>query len=298
MTLCILAGCAFFTTGCWNGRLLVCAEQPYWTSLGDDLRVRASLALASLPKGYIPRVLVVGAPAGLSKTVAGGRFGTVVVGPLISLEAFELARAFPRTRFLLVGVSPGAEAPPNAAVLVFTRADAFRAAGYAAGQSVLGEAGGAGAPGARIGVLAAAGTDAAARDRDAFAGGVSDALGGALPVAREIDAPIDRAKAKAAVEQMRKDGVEIVLLRLGAADPWCLEAMKEAGGCAVVSDWASSRAYPAQVFLSVEDDLIGGIARFLDRAARGNRVVDGPVLLVEGEARKVPEDARAKGGAR
>ena len=89
------------------------------------------------------------------------------------------------------------------------------------------------------------------------------------PTVRVLADGTDRTGVKAAIEQMRAQGVEIFLLGLGSLDPWCLAVMKDAGGCAVVADWASSGALPAQVFVSVEEDITAGVSRALERATRG-----------------------------
>ena len=113
-------------------------------------------------------------------------------------------------------------------------------------------------------------TDAAltGEETDAFSSGVAEALDGGRPVLRALPSPLDRGAVKAAIEQMRQSGVEIFLLGTGSLDPWCLEVMAGAGGSAVVADWATSRAFPRQVFLSVEEDITGGIGRALAARAR------------------------------
>jgi hypothetical protein len=83
---------------------------------------------------------------------------------------------------------------------------------------------------------------------------------------------------------------------MGSLDSWALEVMKDAGGCAVVADWASSGAFPGQVFVSVEEDVPAGIAQALTHAAPGIRTVDGPVRVVAGKARPVPAAARSRLG--
>ena len=71
------------------------------------------------------------------------------------------------------------------------------------------------------------------------------------------------------------------LLGLGERDPVGLEALREGGGAAVVSDWQASGAFPAQVLASVEEDVPGGIARALASKSAA-RSVAGPVKVVRG----------------
>jgi hypothetical protein len=126
---------------------------------------------------------------------------------------------------------------------------------------------------------------------------VAEALDGARPTVRALADGTDRPGVKAAIEQMRAQGVEIFLLGLGSLDPWCLEVMKDMGGCAVVADWASSGAFPAQVFVSVEEDIPAGISQALTHAAPDVRSVNGPVRVVAGKARDMPAAARSRLGS-
>ena len=72
------------------------------------------------------------------------------------------------------------------------------------------------------------------------------------------------------------------LLGLGERDPVGLEALRDGGGAAVVSDWQASKALPAQVLASVEEDMPGGIARALAAAKSGATRAEGPVRVVWG----------------
>lgn len=288
-------------SGCWNGTVMFSFEQPYWTSLGADLQMRGALSWVSVRHGYLPRIFVLGPrenpAAHLAQDVSTGPFGTVVVGPLLSYEWKGYVTQSPRTRFILIGDNDADELPPNAVALVFDRAPAFNAAGFAAGESVHEGARGnvSAALGARVAILLTATSELTAAEMEGFASGVAEALEGARPTVRALEGA-DRAAVKTAIEQMRAQGVEIFLLAMGSLDPWCLEVLRGAGGSAVVSDWESSGAFPAQVFLSVEQDIPGGISRALSLAGRGTRAVRGPMRIVEGKARHVPTAAKSRLG--
>ena len=275
-------------------------EQPFWVSLGDDAQVRLSLTRAGAEHGYLPRIFVRGPQenpaAHLAQEISAGRFRTVVVGPLLSFEWQGYVPQSPRTHFILIGAADSL--PQNAVALVFDRTHAFDTAGFAAGESVRERAGVevSLALGSRIGILLNASSPLTAAETEAFVAGVAQALDGARPAVRVLADGTDRPGVKAAIEQMRAQGVEIFLLGLGSLDPWCLQVMKDAGGCAVVADWASSGASPAQVFVSVEEDIPAGISRALAHAAPEVRVVDGPVRVVAGKARDVPAAARLRFG--
>ena len=111
---------------------------------------------------------------------------------------------------------------------------------------------------------------------------------------RIVADPAEKAAVTTAVAQMHKEGVEVFLLGMGSLDAWCLEDLQTTGGCAVVADWATSGAFPEQVFLSIEEDIQGGILRALAVAGPGAKAVSGPVRIVNGKARPVPEEAHAR----
>jgi hypothetical protein len=286
-------------SGCWHGAVMFSFEQPYWASIGGDLRMRGALSWVSVRHGYLPRIFV-RAPrenpaAHLAQDVTAGPFRTVVVGPLLSYEWKGYAAQSPRTRFILIGDNDADGLPPNVVALLFDRTRAFNAAGFAAGVSVRERARGdmAAALGARIAILSTSTSALTAAEMEGFASGVAEALGGDRPSVRALEGA-DRAAVKSAIEQMRAQGVEMFLLAMGNLDPWCLEVLRDAGGCAVVSDWESSGAFPAQVFLSVEEDIPGGVSRALSLAGPGTRAVPGPMRIVEGKARRVPTTAKSR----
>jgi hypothetical protein len=278
--------------GCWHGRLLYCAEPPFWASLGEPLPVRASLAWQSLRHGWWPGFLLVGPQENprdrLTAALSGGRFGAAVVGPLLSFEASGFAQGFPTTGFVLVDGPAWAAGSVNTVLLVFDRTEAFQAAGEAVRVSLA-----AAAPHGLVGVLSPAGAASTDAEAQAFLRGASGE-GAAAPVVREIDLPVDAAKVKAAVAEMRGGGVEVFLPRLGSLTVACLEALREAGGSAVLDDWVASGAFAGQVFLSVEEDVPAGIGLCLGRAAEPGSVVQGPVRIVSGKARPIPREWKGR----
>jgi hypothetical protein len=285
----LISLCLLVLTSCWNGRVLFSFEQPFWASLDGGPRLASSLAAASLTHGYLPRFLLstqTASPADqLSAALKGRTFHAVVVGPLLSLDWNAYAPQHPRTVFVLVGAAAPVNPPPNVLALFYDRRSAFRAAGTAAGVSVRGGSAGpgAGALAARIAVLLSAAPSLDDGETESFAQGVAQALDGARPVVRVLGEHVDRATLKTAIEEMHRQGVQVFLLGMGSLDAWALEVLQGSGGSAVVADWASSGAFPAQVFLSVEEDIPGGIARALARVGRVSSV-RGPVRLVSGRA--------------
>ena len=285
-------------------------ERPFWDSIDGNAGLTFALAGASAVRGYMPRVLVTGPQESpverLAREVATGRYRTVVIGPLLSFEWKGYAPRFPRTRFILIGGARGEDLPPNVVLLHYDRANAYRAAGFAAGLSVRGKAAGSEVAGGeasggdatglgpRIGVLLSLSSELTAEETEAFSAGAAEALSGARPVVRVVAEPAEKPAVTTAVTQMHKEGVEVFLLGMGNLDAWCLEVLQTTGGCAVVADWAVSAAFPEQVFLSIEEDIRGGILRALAIAGPGINAVSGPVRLVNGRARPVPEEARTR----
>ena len=275
--------------GCWNGRALYAFERPFLSSLGDETGLRASLVRAALSNGYLPRFdsnIGVEPVADLLRGTAAGGYAVVVVGPLLSFQWSQFVPNIPGTKFVLVGVpAPPGEAPKNAVFLTFDRAPAFREAGRSAGEWVRASAGAltpASALGARVGVLAVERSGLAPAEAEAFAIGVADALDGARPVDRTLAASPDPEAVRASITKMRGEGVAVFLLGLGERDPVGLEALRDGGGAAVVSDWQASGAFPAQVLVSVEEDVPEGIARAISASKSGAGSVAGPVKVVRG----------------
>ncbi len=277
---------------------------------------RASLPLVetSLARGYFPRIDV--APAAteprerLVARLARNDVALVVVGPLLSFESDAYADRFPRTRFVLIdGQVQGHSLPPNVVTLGFDRTTAFRTAGsaVAAALRVAGTAAAppnAGSPAAaasspppsRIGVLMSADSDISGDEENAFLSAVRATLPDEAPVERLLPSPVDKAAVTAAVTQMRSLGVEVFLIGLGSLNPSALEALRGAGGSAVLGDWAASGGFAEQVLVSVECDYPGGIARAIDALGSGAKAARGSVRLVAGKARRpvLPRERRSR----
>jgi hypothetical protein len=281
---------ALFLCGCWNGRVLYSFEQPFWASIGGEPRLQAALAAAAAARGYFPRIDVQGAgpdpQALLAGILASGRYSAAIVGPLLSFEWTAFVPRFPGTRFILVDAPPPAQdPPPNAVFLTFDRTGAFRDAGRAAGESVRAAHGAAdaSASGPRIAVLTRDDSSLSAAEVKAFTRGAAETLDGAQPVSRVLSGAPDRAAVRAAVDVLRRSGAEVFLLGLGELDPLGLEALRDGGGRAIVADWQVSGAFPAQVMLSVEVDVAGGITQALEALRTGVVRVQGPLRLVSGK---------------
>ena len=304
-----------FLGGCWNGRLLLYFERPYWVSLGEDRPLRLGFEREALRDGYLPSLVISTETEDpltrLTRELSRGRFPAAIVSPLASLSAADFARQWPGTTFILVGGTPRDDPPPNCVQLLFDRGPAFRSTGYAAGLAAREEdpAADANALVAKVAVFSLS-SFASDGEIQAFQAGVAEALDGAQPAVQTVAEPVDRTAVQNTLQQMRRDGAEIFLLHLGALDSYGLQVLQDAGGSAVVADWASSQTNPRAVFLSVEEDVQAGIATALrtlkapaagasgpgstNTGASAGRVVQGSVHIVVGKARAVPQAARSR----
>jgi hypothetical protein len=292
---------ALLLSGCWNGRVLYSFEEPFWTVMGGA-RARLPLVKTALVKGYLPRIDVAPAATDPRERLAAGlsqrRYSLAVVGPLLSFESDAYAGRFPGTRFVLIDVHvQGRSLPPNAVALSFDRTGAFREAGAAVAAALQAEfaastrADGSGAaaasstPPARVGTLLSASSDISAEEEKAFLAGAGDGLRKGTPIERILPSPADKAAVISAVAQMRSQGVEVFLIGLGILNPAALEALRGAGGSAVLADWSMAGGFDGQVLLSIENDVAAGVALAIDALGSDMQAVSGPVRIVAGKAR-------------
>ena len=279
----LVLAAALLQTGCGVRRLLYSWEPPFWSSLGDPGTLRCALSAAALMAGYVPRIDVTASTeplSALSALLSSGAYPVAVVGPLLSLQWADFVGRFPRTRFVLVDAPlPDNGVPPNAVFLTFDRTAAFREAGRAAGAAVT--PAGAASEGL-TGILTCEGSGLLPEEADAFARGVAEREAGELPLEQTLPASPDPRDIRAAVSRLRDQGVSVFLLGLGGRDPDGLEAVRDAGGRAVVSDWQSSGELPETVLASVEEDVPAGIRLALASMNGGTQRVAGPVRVVNG----------------
>jgi len=221
----------------------------------------------------------------------------VFLGPFLPLDAEALAARLPEVRFLRE--QPGSPRAPNLRALRFQRAEAFRAAGTIAArlltrpslQAALGESPARGVP--KAGLLQAVETPQGALEAEAFREGFLVEGSPDLLVERTIGSLSDTGQARRVLERMRAEGVVLYMLKTYALSGFCLEFLRTAGGVAFLEGAAGSRAFPEQVVLWMEEDLVGAL-RNLASAPAGDPV-SGPVYLRLGTALRSPP-ARAELG--
>jgi basic membrane lipoprotein Med (substrate-binding protein (PBP1-ABC) superfamily) len=259
-------------------------DRSSWAALGDEQVVRAQLASVAARHSLRLHLVLTGFTEPgrdrLERELSRAGTAAAVIGPFFSGEAISLAAAHPAVTFCLLGPDTDATSPPNVGRLLFDRTEALATAGYAAAISL--RAGGKGKAGI---LLSGRHTPGGDEEVGAFLRGLADA-GAQPPLVRELAEPVDRTAAVRAVAEMARDGVAIFFPRLGWQNLACLEALKNTGGCAVTEDWQASGVFAGQVFLSVEDDIIGGVDASL--SAGSSREIRGGVRIVCGKARPVP----------
>ena len=280
--------------GCSPRSMIVLVSEPYAFTLGERGVFEKELSRAASAHGLRLHLIVAPVTAALKDTIEAGlpRSAVAIIDPLYGREAESLAAGYPNVDFILLGGAIPEEAAGNVRYLSFDRTAAFQTAGYAAELSIDNqESGGVGAKAEgsepRIGVILMRSRAVGDSAVSAFIRGCLDA-GGAAPTVKELNEPQDKAGVALAVEELRKQGIEIFFPRLGELNGACLAALKTSGGCAVTEDWEGTGASAAQVFLSVEEDLIGGIDACLSAPRDQGARVFGPVRVVCGKARPVP----------
>lgn len=264
--------------------------QAEWDVWGGGHALEGSLSAAAKEKGYALSFVVIPvldqAEGRLTRELSRSNPPLVIASPLLSRDVYDVvSRSKARSAVFMDG--PEAAVENGFVRLVSDRREAFRTMGWATGLS-LKESGG------KAGILVPSSRGSGAAEIDAFISGLTESGLSEAPVVRELPEPLDKAVVQKVVSELRGQGVEAFLPRLGEMNTACLEALAASGGFADTEDWRVSHAYPAQVFLSVEEDIAAGIARALEAAGSGGSTVAGPAVVVCGGARPVPEEAKGR----
>jgi hypothetical protein len=250
--------------------------------LRSDFRVRVQTLSVQEEAGAAAAALA----AEAERLVRASSPSWVFLGPLLPLDAEALAARLPDVRFLSEQAgTPGAS---NLYRLRFRRVEGFRDAGTVAARlltrpplrAVLGERAARGAP--KAGLLQAVPTPQGTLEAEAFREGFLAEAPAELLVERTIGSLTDTGQARRALEKMREDGVSFFALKTYALSGFCLEFLRSEGGVAFLEEGAGRRAYPEQVVLWLEEDLVGAL-RSLSSTPAGQQVA-GPVRLHAGAA--------------
>lgn len=287
----------FALASCSGPRLLVYFSEPYWSAVASPQFSEEMSAVArrhNLEMRVANPQITEGVEADLNGELAKGNVRVVVVDPFLSPNVGDVAAGHDSILFILLGQT--AQPARNVAVLQFDRLDAFRVEGEAVAALLRDESTGsvtAAAP-LKVAVLVPAPATPTDPAVAAFTAGLSESDKKDKPFVKEIQRPVDRATVVAATQDLRSRGYEVLFPRLGELNGACLETLAASGGFVVTEDWQASRAYPAQVLMSVEEDIAGGVDACLTAGQKQGQVVSGPVRVVAGGARKIPAGFEGK----
>jgi hypothetical protein len=251
-------------------------------ALRSDFRVRVHTVNAQGEAGAAAAAVA----AEAEREVRASGPSWVFLAPLLPVDPEALAARLPEARFL----SELADAPsaPNLYSLRFRRVEAFHDAGTIAARlltrpalrPILGEGGVRGAP--KAGFLQAVPTAQGTLEAEAFREGFLAEAGADLLVERTVGSQSDTGQARRVLEKMHEEGVALFMLKTYTLTGFCLEFLRAEGGVAFLEEGAGRGAFPGQVLLWLEEDLVGAL-RSLTSTPEG-QVVDGRVRLHPGTA--------------
>lgn len=229
----------------------------------------------------------------------------VLITPLFTFDIALTADRFPDILFIREEYSPPGELTATASAsagvssrrnnlvrIVYDRDAAFEKAGEAA--AVLAAGLGAQNPqdsgGVRAGILTVPLSERGKREIEAFRAGFAARAEESLLVERQVNPASDRVRARQALEEMRQNGVELILFKTYGLTGFCLEELKKSGGLAIIEDYQGGGGYDEVVILSIEDDLAAAYAASLG-ADVSPPALPGKTYLRWGGLKALPEPA-------
>ena len=243
---------------------LVAVEPPFWHAVTAAYpSLEPELLGTVLADGRRLQVLLLDAEqplAELREQLDGARYAGVVLTPLLSFEAEELAAAHPGTRFVLLtwaGATGVSAAPPaNVTEVSFERSAAHDRAGRLVAAYLADH------PSTQVAVVAATGSGDAARVA-AFRAGLAAGGAGGRVIEQPFHPPHDSAALRGSLEAVSRADAEVVYLQVGALTAEALPTLADAGRLVIVSNWGNRSGFEATVLLSVDDPplpaLVAGI---------------------------------------
>lgn len=254
LILIVAGGCARSRT---NNTYLVALEAPFWRAVSEaypeletDMRASVFADGRRLSIAHIDSEQPLEA---LHARLARARPAGVVLTPLLSLQADEVATAHPDLPIVVLTWSgeaaAGSTAParaPNVTSVSFSRNDALTRAGELLAAYIAGQ------PDGRIGILATGGRV----ERDhvaAFRRGVASAGAAARLTERRIERSADSGSLKRSLDALQRSEVRVVFLEVGELTGAALEALSRDGTFAIVRNWGYRTGFEETVLVSVDD---------------------------------------------
>ena len=247
--------------GCARSRAsdayLVALEAPFWRAVSEaypDLETDLSASVFAdgrrLSLAHIDSEQPLDA---LHARLARARPAGVVLTPLLSLQADEVAAAHPDLPIVVLTWSgeaaAGSSAPaggPNVTSVSFTRNDALTRAGELLAAYIAQQ------PEGRIGILAVGGRVERAHVA-AFRRGVTSAGAAARLTERRIDRSADSGSLRRSLDALQRSEVLVVFLEVGPLTGAALEALARDGTFAMVRNWGYRAGFEETVLVSVDD---------------------------------------------
>ena len=255
---------------------LVAVEAPFWRAVTEAYPdLETAMRAAVLADGRRLGIAHLGSEQpldGLHTRLTGARHAGVVLTPLLSLQADELAAVHPNLHIVVLTwageAAPATTAPAaggaNVTSVSFSRDAALTRAGRLLAAYIADQ------PEGRIGILATGGRVERAHVA-AFRGGVTSGGGAARLTERRLDRSADSGSLQRSLDALQRSAVRVVFLEVGSLTGAALEAVARDGTFAMVRNWGYRAGFEETVLLSVNDHPMAALRTGIE-AAPGSTV--------------------------
>ena len=276
----MVAGCAAVRS---QDTYLVAVEPAFWRAVTDAYPdLEEAMRATVLDDGRRLRVAHVPTEQpleALQELLANDRYAGVVLPPLLSLQAGELAASHPQMRFVaLTWSEDAATVAENVTSVSFRRSAAFERCGRLLAAYLEDY------PDAKVGVIATNGPVENA-NRAAFRSGLA-ARGASNRLLERTLRPGDRAALQRSLNALRRDEVRVVYLEAGSLTGTALESLASDGYFAIVRNWGTRAGFAEAVLISVDDHPLTAMLAGIDAAP--GVAVSVPAEVVWGSAAPLP----------
>ena len=272
LTLIVAGSCARTRS---QDTFLVALEAPFWRAVTEAYPdLEAELNASVLADGRQLSLAHLGSEQPLDALHARldrARPEGLVLTPLLSLQADEVAAAYPDLRIVVLtwtGEAASAAIVPagghNVTAVSFARNEALTRAGRLLAAHISQQ------PEGKIGVLA---TDGRVERTHvaAFRGGVTNGGAAGRLTERWLDRSADSGSLKRSLDALQRSQVRVVFLEVGTLTGDALEALARDGTFAMVRNWGSRAGFEDTVLLSVDDPPLAALRAGIE-AAPGSTV--------------------------
>lgn len=263
---------------------LVAVEPAFWRAVTDAYPdLEEAMRATVLDDGRRLRVAHVPTEQpleALQELLASDRYAGVVLPPLLSLQAGELAASHPQIRFVaLTWSEDAATVAGNVTSVSFRRSAAFERCGRLLAAYLEDY------PDAKVGVIATNGPVESA-NRAAFRGGLAARGASNRLIEWTLSRPGDRAGLRRSLNALRRADVRVVYLETGSLTGTALESLASDGYFAIVRNWGTRAGFAEAVLISINDHPLTAILAGIDAAP--GVAVSVPAEVVWGSAAPLP----------